>query len=128
MTILMSNYKKAVLAMIIASTIWGAGAPIFKWSLQGISPLMLAFCRFLLPTIILLFFIKRMQRIQIKDVLYIILLGVFNCTFNIGLYFFGLLYAPSINAPVIASAGPIFILLGSALFLRDKATRKVLFG
>lgn len=114
--------------MIIASTIWGAGAPLFKWSLQGISPLMLAFCRFLIPTIVLLFFFKKMQRIRLGDAFYLILLGVLNCTFNIGLYFLGLQYAPSINAPVIASAGPIFILLGSAMFLRDRATRKVLFG
>lgn len=124
----LSNYKKAVLAFIVANTIWGAGAPIFKWSLQGISPLMLAFWRFLIPAIVLLFFYKKMQRIRIRDTFYFILLGTLDCTFNIGLYFLGLQYAPSINQPVIASAGPIFVIIGSALFFRDKATKKILFG
>lgn len=126
----MSNYKKAVLAFIVANTIWGAGAPIFKWSLEnsGISPLMLAFCRFLIPVIVLLFFYKKLQRPRIRDTFYFILLGVLDCTFNIGLYFLGLQYAPSINQPVIASAGPIFIIIGSALFLRDRASKRVLFG
>ncbi len=124
----MSNYKKAVLALIITSIIWGAGSPIFKWSLQGISPLMLAFFRFVLSTIIFALFFKKIQKVRIRDGLYFALLGVLNCALNIGLYFMGLQYAPSINQPVIASAGPIFIIVGSAIFLGDRATKKVLFG
>lgn len=124
----MSNYKKAIIALIVANIIWGAGAPIFKWSLQGISPLMLAFCRFFIPVLILLFFYKHIQRIKLRDSLYIILLGVLICTFNIGFFFMGLLYAPSINSPVIGSSGPILILLGSIFFLREKPTKKVLLG
>ena len=125
----MSNYKKAIIALIITNSIWGAGSPIFKWSIEnGISPLMLAFCRFLIPTIVLLFFFKKMQRPRIRDTFYFVLLGVLGCTFNIGLYFLGLQYAPSINQPIIGSSGPIFIIFGSALFLGDRATKKILLG
>lgn len=123
-----SNYKKAILTFIIANTIWGAGSPLFKWSLEGISPLLLAFFRFTIPVIVLLFFYKKMQRPRIRDTFYFMLLGTLSCTFNIGLYFLGLQHAPSINQPVIASAGPIFVIVGSALFLRDKATKRILFG
>lgn len=124
----MSNYKKAVLAFIVANLIWGAGAPIFKWSLQGISPLMLAFWRCAIPAVILLFFYKNLQRPRIRDTFYFMLLGTLDCTFNLGLYFWGLLYAPSINSPVIGSSGPILIILFSAIFLKDRATKKILFG
>lgn len=125
----LSNYKKAIIAFILANTIWGAGAPIFKWSIEnGISPLMLAFCRFMIPAIVLLFFYKKMQRPRIRDAFYFVLLGVLDCTFNIGFYFLGLQYAPSINQPILASAGPIFIIIGSALFLQDKATKRILLG
>lgn len=127
-TMKISNYKKAVLAFILASIIWGAGPPIFKWSLQGISPITLAFFRFAIPVVILLPFVKHLQKIRIRDVFYFLLLGFFNCTLNVGLYFLGLQYASSINQPVIASSGPIIILIGSALFLHDKARRKVLLG
>ena len=124
----MSTYKKAVLALIVANTIWGAASPIYKWSFTSISPLTLAFYRFAIPAVILLFFVKKMQRIQPKDFLYFILLGILNCTINVGFYLMGLLYAPSIDAPVIGSSGPIFVLLASALFLREKTTKKLLFG
>ncbi|HET9946996.1 MAG TPA: DMT family transporter [Patescibacteria group bacterium] len=124
----MSTYKKAVIALIVANTIWGAGPPIFKWSLESISPTLLAFFRFVIPTLFLLLFIGKIQKIRIRDGLYFILLGLFNCSINIGLYFLGLTYAPSINQPIIASAGPLFVIIGSALFLKDKATKKVLLG
>lgn len=124
----MSKYKKAVLALICANLIWGFGPPIFKWSFENISPLTVAFFRFLIPTVLMLFFWKKMQRVRLRDGIYVVLAGLFGITINIGLYFLGLQYTASINQPVIASAGPIFIIVGSALFLRDRATKKILFG
>lgn len=124
----MSHYKKAILALIVANTIWGASSPIYKWSFQSMSPLTFAFCRFALATLILLFFVKKMQWIKPKDYILFIMLGIFNCLLNNGLYFLGLFYAPSIDAPVISSAGPIFVLFASAIFLKEKTTKKLLFG
>ncbi len=124
----MSNYKKAVFAFIISSIIWGAGPPIFKWTLTSISPLTLAFLRFIIPVLVMLPFIRHLQKVRMSDVFFFSLLGLLDVTFNIGLYFLGLKYTLSINQPVIACSGPIFVLLGSAFFLRDKAKRKVLFG
>lgn len=124
----MSNSKKAVFAFILTSIIWGMGSPIFKWSLTTISPLTLAFFRFFIPVLVMLPFIGHLQRVRMKDIFPFTLLGLFDMTFNIGLYFIGLKYTLSINQPVIACSGPIFVLLGSALFLQDRAKRKVLFG
>lgn len=124
----MSNYKKAILVLILANIIWGAGSPIFKWSFQNVSPLTLAFFRFAIPVIVLLPFHRHFQHINIKDAFLFVILGLFNCTINIGLYFIGLQYTSSINQPIIASAGPIFVLAGSAIFLRDKAKPKILYG
>ncbi len=124
----MSRYKKAVLFLILANIIWGAGSPIFKWSFQDISPLTLAFLRFCIPVLVLLPFFKHFQSIRIRDAFFFVLLGLFNCTINIGLYFIGLQYTSSINQPIIGSAGPIFVIIGSVFFLKDKAKRKVLLG
>lgn len=124
----MSKTKKAILALILANTVWGAAVPIFKWSFQDISPYTLAFVRFALPTLILLPFIKYANKIRIRDGFYFILMGLFNFTFNIGLYFIGIEKTASINQPIIASAEPIFILFGSALFLKDAPSKKVLIG
>lgn len=122
------NYKKAVLALIIANIIWGAASPIFKWSLEGISPLNLAFFRYFVAFLCMLPFAKKAFSIRIKDIPTLVLMGLLNTTFNVGLYFIGLAYTASINQPVISSAGPIFVIVASYLFLRDKVSQKVLLG
>lgn len=124
----MPKYKKAVLALILANIIWGAASPIFKWSLSGISPLNLAFFRYFVAFLCMLPFTKKPFSIRLKDFPMLVLMGLLNTTFNVGLYFIGLAYTASINQPVIASAGPIFVIVASYLFLRDKVSRKVLFG
>ncbi|HYK08784.1 MAG TPA: DMT family transporter [Candidatus Eisenbacteria bacterium] len=125
----MPKAKLAILALITATIIWGAGAPIFKWTLEsGIPPLLLAFFRFLIPVLLLLPFLKHVKKIRGKDIPSFLALGLLNCIFNIALYFLGLSFAPSINQSIIACAGPIFIIIGSALFLKDRATKKVLLG
>ena len=124
----LSYYKKAVIGLILANIIWGMGPPIFKWSFQDVPPLTVAFFRFLIPVILLLPFIKHIQPIRIRDGFYVVLLGLMNISLNIGLYFIGLQYTASINQPVIASSEPILILLGSAIFLHDRANKRTLFG
>lgn len=122
------NYKKAVLALILANIIWGAATPIFKWALFSISPLELAFFRFFFSFLLMIPFVKQAFAIHWKDFPMVILMGLLNTTFNVGLYFVGLAYTASINQPVIASAGPIFVIIASYLFLKDRVSRKVLFG
>lgn len=48
--------------------------------------------------------------------------------FNISFYFLALQRTVSINAPIIASAGPIFILIGSIIWLREKPKIHVILG
>lgn len=54
--------------------------------------------------------------------------GFFGVTVNILFFFQGLIIAPSINAALIASSAPIFIVLFSLFFLREKPKRKVVTG
>ncbi len=124
----MKKAKLGILALIVATIIWGAGAPIFKWALVGIAPELLAFFRFVIPVILLLPFAKHIQKVRPKDLPFMLSLGIVNCVFNIGLYFLGLSFAPSINQSIIACAGPIFIIIGSSIFLKDRATKKILLG
>jgi len=124
----MSNTKKAVIALIIANIIWGAAPPIFKWSLRDIHPFTLAILRFGIASAV--FFPLAFGRLYIKpkDVLKLILTGFFGIFINIGFFFLGLPYAPSINASVIGSAGPIFIILAVIFFLHKKVKKKVILG
>ncbi len=124
----LSKYKKAILALIIANTLWGASPPIFKWSFSNIHIFTLAFLRFAIPTLFLMIFARKYIRLRVKDTLLMLLIGLTNISLNVGLYFFAIQYTQSINAPIIESASPVFLIIGSILFLREHPGRKVLLG
>lgn len=124
----LSTTQKAVCALIIANIIWGAAPPIFKWVLTEIGPFTLAFFRFSIASLIILPFAYKKLRVAKKDIVRIILLGLTGITANISFFFLGLQHAPSINASIIGSAGPIFILLTSIFFLKENPKKKLIYG
>lgn len=123
-----NHFRTAVIALIIANIIWGAAPPIFKWALQDISPFTLAFLRFFIASILILPFAYKKLRIEKNDIAEVFLIGFLGVTLNIAFFFLGLKYAPSINASIIGSAGPIFLILFAFLFLREKPKKRVISG
>ncbi len=119
-----------VLALIIANVIWGAASPIFKYALVNIPPFTLAAIRFIFAAILLLPFIKtiKFNLLTKREWLELFLGSFFGIFINITFFFFGLKNAKSINAPIIASAGPVFLYLFSTMFLGEKPNRRVLVG
>ena len=118
-----------ILALITANIIWGAASPIFKYSLENIPPFTLAFIRFFFAGIILIPFIRNFEvKLSGKEWAELILGAVFGISINITFFFWGLQRAESINAPIIASSGPVFLFFLSILFLREKPQFKVFFG
>lgn len=124
----LSTAQVAILALIFANIIWGAAPPIFKWSLQDIGPFTLAFLRFSIAALIFLPIAWGQYKIEKRDILKVVIMAIFGITFNILFFFYGLTLAPSINMSIIASAGPVFIILGSILFLHERARSKVMLG
>ena len=117
------------LALIIANIIWGMASPIFKFALTNIPPFTLAFIRFFFAGLIFLpLAIKNWQKLTAKQFFEILLVGFFGITINISFFFLGVVKTESINVPIIASSGPVFIYLLSILFLREKPKLKVLTG
>lgn len=118
-----------VLALIIANIIWGAAAPIFKFALINIPPFTLAFIRFFFAGLIFIpFVLGKWQRLSGRDLLEICLAAFFGITINIAFFFLGLPKTTSINAPIIASAGPVFLYFLSILFLKERPKLKVFIG
>lgn len=118
-----------VLALIIANVIWGGASPIFKFALFNIPPFTLAFIRFFFAGLLFLPWASRnWKELTFKEWIEVILVGFFGITVNISFFFLGLQKTESINAPVIASSGPIFIYLASIIFLKERPKVKVLTG
>lgn len=124
----MSNAKKAVIALIVANTIWGATPPLMKWALYDVHTFTLAFLRYLIPCIIIALFFHKKLAIRLKDFPIIFLCGFFGVTLNIGLYFIGIHFTQSINVTILACASPVFLLLGSFFFLQERLSKKQLIG
>ena len=122
----LSKPQLAVLALIVTNTIWGAAPPIFKWALHDIHPYTLALLRFAIPALIMLPFMKGKLTVHKKDYINVFLIGFFGITINIIFFFQGLLQAPSINAALIGSSAPIFIVLYSLVFLRKERPKNKL--
>ncbi len=118
-----------ILALTIANIIWGAAPPIFKFSLENIPPFTLAFIRFFFASLLFIPFIAPVWKSMTKKEFLLICLGsLFGITLNISAFFLGLQKTVSINAPIIASSGPVFLFFLSVLFLKEKANIKVFIG
>ncbi|MCL5797540.1 MAG: DMT family transporter [Patescibacteria group bacterium] len=126
--ILSKSHNRAILALIVANSIWGAASPIFKLALENIPPFTLAFFRFFGAMAIIFPFAVNDFWIRKKDWPNLIFLSLCGITVNITFFFWGLQEAPAINAPIIASSGPVFIYLFAVLFLKEKLHPKVLSG
>lgn len=124
----LSNHKKALLAVAICTLIWSAAAPIFKWSMQTTPPFTLLFFRFLFATIIMFPIVWKNLSINFEDFYRIFLLAITGITFNLGLFYLGLTLSPSINAPIILSTMPMFLIVGAIVFLHEIPKPKVLLG
>ncbi len=124
----LGKIRLAVLALILANIIWGASFPIYKWSLEVIPPFSFAFFRFFIGALIILPFVIKFLKITREDIPKLILVSIVSVTLQIPLLFFGLQLSPSINAPIIISSGPIFLIIASVIFLKEKLKYKVLIG
>lgn len=124
----LSTTQKAIIALCISNTIWGIGSPIYKWVLFDIHPFTLALLRFYIPTLILLPFVYKELKIARKDWKMLFLTGFLGIGVNISFFFLGLTKTQSINAPIIASAAPIFVIIGSMLLFKEKVKKKTIVG
>lgn len=119
-----------ILALIIANIIWGGASPIFKFALKNIPPFTLAFIRFFTASFLFMPFLKKYwpKKLLKKEWLEIFLVGFFGIFINVSFFFLGVRKTESINVPIIASAGPVFLYFFSIIFLRERPRFKVLFG
>lgn len=118
----------SILALIIANVIWGASFPIYKWALDDIPSLTFVFLRFYIAALVLLPFVYKDLKIQREDWRDLFLLSFVGITVSISLLILGLKLSSSINAPIIMSAGPVVLIIGSLFYLKEKLKRKVVLG
>ncbi len=120
--------KLPILALIIANVIWGASFPIYKWALSDIPSLTFVFLRFYIGALILLPFVYKNLKVEREDWWDLFLMSFVGITISISLLILGLKLSSSINAPIIMSAGPVVLIIGSIFYLKERLKRKVVIG
>ncbi len=124
----LGKIRIAILFLILANIIWGASFPIYKWALDDIPSFTFVFLRFYIGALILLPFVYKNLKVARQDWKDLILLSFVGITVTISLLILGLKLSSSINAPIILSAGPIFLIIGSFFYLKERLKRKVVAG
>ncbi len=124
----LGKIQLSILALIIANVIWGASFPIYKWALDDIPSLTFVFLRFYIGALILLPFVYKDLKVEREDWWDLFLMSFVGITISISLLILGLKLSSSINAPIIMSAGPVVLIIGSFLYLKEKLKRKVVLG
>ncbi len=119
---------KAYLALLITAIIWGIASPVIKYTLQFISPVPFLFWRFFITALIFLpifFLYKKKMKIKLsaKKILKLSFLGFLGTTLSLGLLFAGYQYTTAIDGSIIYSLAPLIVVVGGAIFLKEKITR-----
>ncbi|GEM_PF-366268 len=122
----MSPRLLAYFSLTLTAIIWTFGSVLIKYTLNYISPLTFLFWRFLIVSLVFLPFVWKKSReasLTLKDLFLLAGLGVLATTLTLGLLFWGTALTSAVEAIIINAFAPILILLGGALFLREKITR-----
>jgi drug/metabolite transporter (DMT)-like permease len=124
----LTKIQIAIICLIVANIIWGATAPIYKWTLQDIQPYTFTFLRFALCALLILPFTYKHLKIRRDDLPLLLFISVIGLGFRLAYNIYGLKMAPSINELIISSAGPAFLFVGAIVMFHEKIKKKVLQG
>lgn len=124
----MNPYRlRSYLMLILVAVLWGAAAPIIKFTLRGIDPLPFLSYRFLIASVFSLvyFLFKRPKIPKPKEALpLIVLYGLLAVPIALGALFTGLDKSTVLDLALIGVIAPLVVTLGGAIFFRDHITRR----
>lgn len=125
------NQNKAYLLLILNAALWGFSVPIIKYSLNFTNSSTFLFYRFLIASISFIpvfWYFKKHHRHHPSNLLLLIALALLGTPLTLYPLFVGLHYTSSIEASIIESSSPIFTVLASLLFLKEKVKPKETLG
>ncbi|AAB90963.1 DMT family transporter [Archaeoglobus fulgidus] len=118
--------KWIVLALTV--TFWGLAFTAIKYSVRFLSPIAIASLRFAIANTLFAVIIILGKRIKWKDLPKVFALGIFGVSVYHVFLNLGEVYISSGVASVVISLAPIFVLILSAIFLRERITYSKVVG
>lgn len=127
-----TDNRRAYLFMVITTWCWGCNAILGKLAVGQISPMMLVTARWLGATLLLLIFARKFVLqdwgILKRNLRYTFFMGTVGFTGFNTLFYIAAHSTTAVNIGIIQGAIPIFVILGSFLFLKIKVTRIQIIG
>jgi drug/metabolite transporter (DMT)-like permease len=129
MTEKLMPYKRrlAYLFLTINTIVWGLAIPIVKPALSFTSPERFLFYRFLLASILTLPFLVlnwKKWRLNWKAVAKISLVELIGTTLILWLLYYSLKFTSAIEASLISSVSPLFVVITGIFLLKEKETKR----
>jgi drug/metabolite transporter (DMT)-like permease len=123
---------KIYLMLILATSIWGSAFLAGSVATEELSPITVAFLRFLGAAIILFPFMwykePNRPRISMRDWIFFILLGLTGIFLYNIFFFLATKYVPIIKSSLFIATNPVLIVLLSAVFLKEKISIRQIIG
>lgn len=112
---------------------WGLAPAIIKHGIDFVSPQVFLYYRFVIVIALTTpyFFLFRKRFTSIKkssQLVNLLIIGFITNPLSLGILFVGLHYTTSAAGAIIAGTAPLFIIVASALFLKEKVTRNEIVG
>jgi drug/metabolite transporter (DMT)-like permease len=124
--------KKIIFLMILCSLFWSGAFIAGKICSPFIPAFTLTFLRFSIATIVLFLFCKikdqKIKTLTKKDIPVFLFTGILGMVGYHVLFFTSLKYTTAVNASLIGASNPIFTVIISFFFLKDKLTTKRVLG
>lgn len=125
---LMSKSRRlAYLALLYNSLVWGAAFPIVKPVFDFLTPLQYLYLRYLLAGILSLpifiyFYIKKQPKVS--KIIKPLLIELMGLAIPIIILYEGLNRTSALEASLIGATGPLFVILGGIIFLRERESKR----
>ena len=118
---------RSYIYLVIAAAIWGAAAPVIKFTLGGIEPLPFLAYRFSISAIISIVFFQVKGVKLPKPIKYLVpsaIYGLLAFTIGLGALFYGLEKSTVLDLTLISTIGPLIITACGALIFKDHITKR----
>jgi drug/metabolite transporter (DMT)-like permease len=129
-----NKFKEKYFLLIIGLTIflWAFAFPVIKIGLTELSPINLTIMRLFIVClaffIILIFYSKKLTKLQKNDIPYLFLLGFIGVVIYHLALNYGEQYISAGAASLIIATIPLFVVILAVLFLSEKITRNIILG
>jgi len=122
---------KAYTLLLVVALIWGAAAPVIKFTFEGIAPLPFLAYRFLISFVLGVFALsvtKNKLPRSLKIWTGIILYSILSTTIALGFLFIGLEKTTVLNLTLITLIAPLLIGVAGVIFLKETVTKREKIG